>query len=257
MSKQSGDGVELSNITLRNWKGTEANGVQRGPIKIICPDGAPCYDIDIEDFAMWTEEGDVQWYSCQSAYGSGFCLQSGSEYSSYEVTTTSATTAPSGYSAASMASDLTTDFGSTVSIPIPTIPTSFYPGATPYSALLAKKSSTSANVRAVVVSANSAVPTVTSSASSIKEVDSPSSEPSAPEILVASSSSPMFTISSTRATQVVASSAIEQSVTETVMSSGAAGPTADVLEGVCAPAGQRPGPAGEHIRAWQHRHGHH
>lgn len=253
MSKQSGDGVELSNITIRNWKGTEANGAQRGPIKIICPDGAPCYDINIEDFAMWTEEGDEQWYSCQSAYGSGFCLQSGSDYSSYEVTTTTATSAPSGYSAATMASDLATNFGSMVSIPIPTIPTSFYPGATPYSALLAEKSSTSANVRAVTVSAHSAVPAATGSASSIKEVDAPSSGSSTPEIMLASSSSHMFTVSSASPTQVMAPSAIELSATETVKSGGTAGPTADVLEGVCAPAGQRPGPAGKH---WQHRRGH-
>jgi rhamnogalacturonan hydrolase len=71
MSAISGDGVELSNITIKNWKGTEANGAQRGPIKIICPDKVPCYNILIEDFAMWTETGSKQWYSCQSAYGSG------------------------------------------------------------------------------------------------------------------------------------------------------------------------------------------
>jgi rhamnogalacturonan hydrolase len=34
-----------------------------------------------------------------------------------------------------MASDLKDSFGTTASIPIPTIPTSFYPGATPYSSL--------------------------------------------------------------------------------------------------------------------------
>ncbi|KAJ6121344.1 hypothetical protein N7512_003809 [Penicillium capsulatum] len=53
-----GDGVKLNNITIRNWKGTEANGAQRGPIKVKCADGAPCTDFTIEDFAMWTEEGE-------------------------------------------------------------------------------------------------------------------------------------------------------------------------------------------------------
>ncbi|KAF7595666.1 hypothetical protein BBP40_005110 [Aspergillus hancockii] len=154
MSSQGGSGVELSNITLRNWKGTEANGAARGPIKIVCPDGAPCYDITIEDFAMWTEDSSRQrqWYSCRNAYGSGFCLKSGSSHTSYEATTTTVSSAPSGYSAATMAGDLKTDFGTTVSIPIPTIPTSFYPGTTPYSALLANSASSVAKVRAVVAS---------------------------------------------------------------------------------------------------------
>ncbi|GAQ42763.1 rhamnogalacturonase [Aspergillus niger] len=144
MSAVDGDGVQLSNITVKNWKGTEAYGAERGPVKVICADGAPCYDITIEDFAMWTEEGDSQWYSCESAYGSGFCLQDSDDHVSYSATTSTVDSAPSGYSATSMAADLTTDFGSTVSIPIPTIPTSFYPGATPYSALMADSASTAA-----------------------------------------------------------------------------------------------------------------
>ena len=41
-----------------------------------------------------------------------------------------------GYSAAKMPNDLSTGFALTASIPIPAIPTSFYPGATPVSALL-------------------------------------------------------------------------------------------------------------------------
>jgi rhamnogalacturonan hydrolase len=48
--------------------------------------------------------------------------------------------------------DLSTDFGSTKSIPIPTIPTSFYPGATPYSALMSKQSTKAAKARAVDMS---------------------------------------------------------------------------------------------------------
>lgn len=85
---------------------------------------------------MWTETGSTQWYSCESAYGSGFCLEDSSDYSSYAVTTTTVSSAPSGYSAASMAADLTTAFGFTMPIPVPTIPTSFFPGQTPISALL-------------------------------------------------------------------------------------------------------------------------
>lgn len=86
---------------------------------------------------MWTETGDTQWYLCESAYGSGFCLKpDGGSLTSY-TTTTTVSTAPTGYSAAKMAADLTTAFGTTASIPIPTIPTSFFPGATPVSSLAA------------------------------------------------------------------------------------------------------------------------
>lgn len=136
MDTVDGDGVQLNDIYFKNWKGTEASGSARGPIKVICADGAPCTEITIEDFAMWTESGTSQWYACRSAYGSGYCLDDSSgTTTSYAATTTTVRTAPSGYSAATMDADLSTAFGTTASIPIPTIPTSFYPGATPYSAL--------------------------------------------------------------------------------------------------------------------------
>lgn len=175
MSSLGGEGVELSNFTLKNWKGTEANGAERGPLKIICPDGVPCYDIEIEDFAMWTEEGDRQTYVCQNAYGSGFCLQEGSDHADYAVTTSTVTQAPSGYTAPTMASDLTADFGSTVSIPIPTIPTSFYPDATPVSALMADSSSSTVNAREAVVAVSS---TKSAAAATTQEAQS-TSEPTA------------------------------------------------------------------------------
>ena len=141
-SQDEGDGVQYTNLTFSNWKGTEENGEQRGPIKIQCPDAAPCTDITIEDFAMWTESGDEQTYSCRNAYGSGYCLQSGSgdDASSYSTALT-ATATPSAYAAPSMPNDLSTAFGTDSPIPIPTIPTSFFPGATPYSALAGAASS--------------------------------------------------------------------------------------------------------------------
>lgn len=130
-----GEGVTLTNITFTNWKGTEADGAERGPVRVVCPNTNPCTDITISDFAMWTETGDTQWYLCESAYGSGFCLKSDDDSLTSYTTTTTVSTAPTGYSAATMAADLSTAFGTTASIPIPTIPTSFYPGATPISSL--------------------------------------------------------------------------------------------------------------------------
>ncbi|CAI7602734.1 unnamed protein product [Penicillium glandicola] len=134
MSTLEGDGVQLNNITINNWKGTEQKGSQRGPIKVNCAEDVPCTEITIDDFAMWTEEGSYQWYGCENAYGEGACLHSGDEYTSY-TTTTTVSVAPSGYSAPTMPSDLSTGFATDSSIPIPTIPTSFYPGLTPISAL--------------------------------------------------------------------------------------------------------------------------
>ncbi|XHG09069.1 hypothetical protein AWENTII_012152 [Aspergillus wentii] len=152
MDTTDGDGVELRNITIKNWKGTEEDGAQRGPIKIECADANPCTDINISDFEMWTESGDEQTYTCRSAYGSGFCLKEGNGGSSFSSTLT-ATATPSGYAAPTMSGDLSTAFGTDAPIPIPTIPTSFYPGATPYSALAAASSGS--------VAARDAVPEAT------------------------------------------------------------------------------------------------
>ena len=124
-------------MTFTDWKGTEANGATRGPVRVVCPSTNPCTDININNFAMWTESGSKQWYLCESAYGSGFCLRPDSESKTSYTTTTTVSAAPSGYSAPTMAADLKNSFGTTASIPIPTIPTSFYPGATPVSRLAA------------------------------------------------------------------------------------------------------------------------
>lgn len=142
METLAGNGVQLSNIKITNWTGTEADGMERGPVKVMCADGAPCTGIDIEDFAMWTETGDSQWYSCQSAYTkihrspAMFCFHRQPEKVSYAATTKTVTTAPTGYEAPYMSEDLTTPtWGTTASIPIPTIPASFFPGVPPISTL--------------------------------------------------------------------------------------------------------------------------
>ncbi|KAL4930492.1 putative extracellular rhamnogalacturonase [Aspergillus undulatus] len=192
MSTIDGDGVSLNNVTIRNWKGTEANGAERGPIKVICASGAPCMEVTIEDFAMWTESGDEQTYACENAFGDGFCLGEGDGSSGY-TTTLTASAAPSGYSAAGkMDNDLDSAFGTDSEIPIPTIPTSFFPGATPYSALAAASSAgvstpvASASAKAssrgsITLSLSSAVPTpvvdaVSNSLTSASSVDA-GSEP--------------------------------------------------------------------------------
>ena len=134
MSTLAGAGVTLENITFKaspfhslacpltdtqqNWDGNVADGVERSPIQILCADEAPCYDITLTDVYMWslTDEATMK---CESAFGSGACLKSGSSHTSYAVETTSFTQ-PSGYSTpTTMAGDLTAGFGSTTLIPTP------------------------------------------------------------------------------------------------------------------------------------------
>jgi len=128
-----GDGVLFTDIGYDNWKGDCMNGTMRGPIQILCPSEMPCGDITITDFAMWTDDGTEEYFLCSSASGDGGCL-SGETVSG--TTTSTVTAAPSGFSAATMPSDLASSFPLSESIPIPAIPTTFFPGATPVSALL-------------------------------------------------------------------------------------------------------------------------
>ena len=133
MSAISGNGVALSNITAKNWRGTQANGAQRGPVKVVCADKAPCTDINVSDIQMWTETGSKNVNLCRSGHGTGACLKSGT--GSYAQITQTVTTAPTSYSAATMKEDLKTAFGTVSSIPIPTLPASYYPGTPPSSKL--------------------------------------------------------------------------------------------------------------------------
>ncbi|KAI8933316.1 hypothetical protein NX059_009941 [Plenodomus lindquistii] len=134
MNTIAGNGVQLSNLTFNNWKGTVANGAQRGPVKVVCADKAPCHDIVISDLAMWTETGSKNIYQCENGWGTGFCLKKGTP-AAYKPITSTQTTAPTGYSAPTMKEDLQTAFGISSSIPIPTMPASFYPDTPPKSKL--------------------------------------------------------------------------------------------------------------------------
>ncbi|RMZ68188.1 rhamnogalacturonase a [Pyrenophora seminiperda CCB06] len=130
MSTLAGDGVQLSNMTFRNWKGTVANGAERGPVKVVCADKMPCVGITIEDLTMWTETGGRNVDMCRSAYGSGACLKSGGS-GAYAVVTSTQTSAPKGYEAPTMTGDLKQGFGTASAIPLPEWPEEFYPGVAP------------------------------------------------------------------------------------------------------------------------------
>ena len=128
-----GNGVVITGLTFSNWKGTIIDP-KRAPINVVCADAAPCSGISLSNIAMWSDTNAAIHYYCESAYGSGYCVR-GSGTTSYSSSTT-VNTAPSGYNGAKMPDDLPSGLGLSVSIAIPTIPTSFYPGVTAISKLL-------------------------------------------------------------------------------------------------------------------------
>ncbi|CAK7214192.1 hypothetical protein SBRCBS47491_002065 [Sporothrix bragantina] len=138
LKKQAGDGVLFHDLNFTGWHGSCSDGNRRAPINIMCPDAKPCYNIHLSDFAVWTETGSKEVYKCSNAYGNGGCLKAGGldgkALAAYAVTTVTVASAPAGWNAPTMAADLTT-LGLSSSIPIPAVPTTFFPGATPYSQL--------------------------------------------------------------------------------------------------------------------------
>lgn len=134
MSVSDGDGISYSNITFSGWTGTCEDGQQRGPVKIDCPESVVCTDITVEDFNVWTDTSDDSvLYVCENAYGSGACLPSDGD-SAY--TTTQTVTSSGDYSYTTMDNELSTGYDISASIPIPTMPASFFPGRSPISAIL-------------------------------------------------------------------------------------------------------------------------
>ncbi|EIM79283.1 pectin lyase-like protein [Stereum hirsutum FP-91666 SS1] len=146
MTAVDGDGVKLTNIEFKNWNGDVVNGVNRPPVQFICADGAPCVNMTLTDVNMWSET-DKAIYKCESAYGTGACLQEvDSSITSYAASTSSYSQ-PTGYtSVVTMDGDLTAGFTSTASIPVPTIPSTFYPGLAQITPLAKNLASASAAV---------------------------------------------------------------------------------------------------------------
>jgi rhamnogalacturonan hydrolase len=88
MDVAPGAGVQYRNLSFTNWRGTCSNGGSRAPIQVLCPAQAPCYDIEIEDFDVWTQAGSSELFKCQNAYGEGGCLRTGTPAGTYTTTMT-------------------------------------------------------------------------------------------------------------------------------------------------------------------------
>lgn len=61
---------------------------------MLCPSGAPCYDITVENFYIWTEAGKEVLYKDENAYGSGGNLKAGTSYTAYAEVTATVTSVP-------------------------------------------------------------------------------------------------------------------------------------------------------------------
>jgi rhamnogalacturonan hydrolase len=75
---------------------------------------------------IWSETGEAN-YECESAYGTGACLEA-SGTKSYAAIVTSYTQPPAYTTPPTMSGELATGFATNISIPMPTIPQTFYPG---------------------------------------------------------------------------------------------------------------------------------
>ncbi|KAG8167029.1 hypothetical protein KVR01_002718 [Diaporthe batatas] len=135
MKKVAGDGISYSNISFSGWRGTCADGTQRGPIKMNCPAAVPCTGITVDDFSVWTEKGKQVLHGCQNAYGEGACLKPGGG-ATPAYTSTRTVTASGDAAYETMANELAAGWDAKSPIPIPTMPASFYPGRQPISAIL-------------------------------------------------------------------------------------------------------------------------
>ncbi|KAG8918871.1 hypothetical protein FRC00_011992, partial [Tulasnella sp. 408] len=122
----TGPGVQFTNITFENWDGYVADGVARPPVQFICADATPCQQMVLKNVNMWSATNKAV-VKCESAYGTGLCLKA-SGTASYAITTSSITQ-PAGYTVPpTLAGDLSAGFSTNSPIPIPTIPTTYYPG---------------------------------------------------------------------------------------------------------------------------------
>ncbi|KIP07995.1 glycoside hydrolase family 28 protein [Phlebiopsis gigantea 11061_1 CR5-6] len=116
-AKASGVGVQLSNITFSNWDGYITDGKRRSAYNILCSDTAPCTDVTLRDVNIWASNN-VGKYACESAYGAGACLKSGTGSGYSQVTQTYPK--PAAYTAPpTMSGNLDSGFATNSAIPIP------------------------------------------------------------------------------------------------------------------------------------------
>ena len=89
---RGGKGVQVKNLSFKNWKGFNTDN-SRPVIRLECDDDYPCTGLSVSDVNLWSAEGGQVTWVCQSAYGTGACLRSGSG-GAYAASYTTIKTAP-------------------------------------------------------------------------------------------------------------------------------------------------------------------
>ena len=134
-TEAAGNGVQLNNITfdvstsplllnceskhyiLKTWDGTVVDGVERAPIRFACSNSYPCTDMTLKDVLLWSDTDEAV-NTCQSAFGTGSCLKSGTVENYDTITLT--ISEPAGFtSPPTLSGDLTAGFATDSPIPIP------------------------------------------------------------------------------------------------------------------------------------------
>ncbi|KAG8987281.1 hypothetical protein FRB94_005166 [Tulasnella sp. JGI-2019a] len=156
----TGAGVLLSNLTFQNWD-AEIVSATRAPVQFICADGAPCQKMILSNVNMYVESGTAV-VKCESAYGTGACLKASGTTSYAAITST--ITKPAGYTTPpTLVGDLASGFATNSPIPIPTIPSTYYPGLAQISPLAKNIAVTTA--KTTTTTATKATTTTTTSGS--------------------------------------------------------------------------------------------
>ncbi|KAF8602084.1 glycoside hydrolase family 28 protein [Ceratobasidium sp. AG-I] len=95
-------GVQLSNITFSDWRGTVNNGAGRGAVVMIGSDTNPPKNVNVKNFSFWTTNGNKVIDKCSSTYGGGSCIKAlPATVTAYATVSATATAAPSGWTAPS------------------------------------------------------------------------------------------------------------------------------------------------------------
>ncbi|KUJ23727.1 pectin lyase-like protein [Mollisia scopiformis] len=153
--------VALSSLTFSNWTGTMDNGAERGAIVIRGSDIVPAVDISLEDFDMWTVNGNKVINQCKNVYGTGYCAGTSTAASLTTFTTSvTSTVAPTGFVTPTSPAWGISGYGTTDPIPV-------YTPAVFWSPASSGVASTTASADGAV-SASASVAKSTAASSSLK-----------------------------------------------------------------------------------------
>ncbi|KAH7339051.1 putative endo-rhamnogalacturonase F [Rhizoctonia solani] len=93
-------GVQLSNITFSDWRGSVNHGGNRGAVVMVGSETNPPVNVNVKDFSFWTINGNKVVDRCDSTYGGGSCIKSISGSATptkYAAVSATATAAPAGW----------------------------------------------------------------------------------------------------------------------------------------------------------------